>query len=325
MTTEVLAELRHVAATIRGLEVLSDISMSVRRGQSLGVVGETGSGKSMSCRIMSGMLRRLGGTIDAGEVIFEGRDVSKLSEREWRSLRGTRIGYIPQNSLASLNPVMTVGQQLRETLRRFRSRALPWSDEGELLEMVEMPDAARVLRYYPHQLSGGMRQRVAIALGMAGAPDLLIADEPTTALDVTVQREILDLILRLVRGAGRSLVLVTHDLSLVLSICEYVNVIYAGTTVESGAVSDVLRSPSHAYTAALLEAMPRTDRVGRQLASIPGFAPDPRAWPAGCRFAPRCAFAQVACRATEPVLRSDDRDGASRCMRATEKPWLTSL
>jgi oligopeptide/dipeptide ABC transporter ATP-binding protein len=322
--TDVLLELKSVGATIAGTEILSDISVTVERGQSIGLVGETGSGKSMACRLMSGMIRHVGGSIIRGQIQFEGRDVTQLSEKGWRQLRGSRIGYIAQNSLSSLNPVMTVGSQLREAIHLQRDRALPWSDECQLLEMVEMAQPKIVADSYPHQLSGGMRQRVAIALGIAGAPDLLIADEPTTALDVTIQKEILDLLSRLTASSGMSLVLVSHDLSLVAEVCEHVNVLYAGTTVEFGSVGEVMGSPAHAYTAALLGAMPGLATAGHRLTAIPGAPPDPRAWPVGCRFAPRCEFAQPLCCERLPQLMDVTADHQSRCVRMEEKPWLTA-
>jgi oligopeptide/dipeptide ABC transporter ATP-binding protein len=320
----VLLELSGVGATIGRTEILSDISVTVERGQSVGLVGETGSGKSMACRLMSGMLRHVGGSIIRGRIEFDGRDVTLLNEKGWRQLRGSRIGYIAQNSLSSLNPVMTVGNQLREAIHLQRGRALPWTDECQLLKMVEMPRPEIVADSYPHQLSGGMRQRVAIALGIAGAPDLLIADEPTTALDVTIQREILDLLSTLTASSGMSLVLVSHDLSLVAEVCEYVNVLYAGTTVEFGSVREVMGTPAHAYTEALLGAMPGLATAGHPLTAIPGAPPDPRAWPEGCRFAPRCEFAQPLCRAGLPQLIEVTADHQSRCVRMEEKPWLTA-
>jgi oligopeptide/dipeptide ABC transporter ATP-binding protein len=318
----VLLELSGVGATIGRTEILSDISVTVERGQSVGLVGETGSGKSMACRLMSGMLRHVGGSIIRGRIEFDGRDVTLLNEKGWRQLRGSRIGYIAQNSLSSLNPVMTVGKQLREAIHLQRGRALPWTDECQLLKMVEMPRPEIVAESYPHQLSGGMRQRVAIALGIAGAPDLLIADEPTTALDVTIQREILDLLSTLTASSGMSLVLVSHDLSLVAEVCEYVNVLYAGTTVEFGSVREVMGTPAHAYTEALLGAMPGLATAGHPLTAIPGAPPDPRAWPEGCRFAPRCEFAQPLCRAGLPHLIEVTADHQSRCVRMEEKPWM---
>jgi oligopeptide/dipeptide ABC transporter ATP-binding protein len=321
----VLLEISSVGATIGGVEILSDVSVTVERGQSVGLVGETGSGKSMACRLMSGMLRHVGGSIVRGQIQFDDRDVTSLSEKGWRQLRGSRIGYIAQNSLSSLNPVMTVGSQLREAIHLQRERALPWSDEIQLLEMVEMARPKVVADSYAHQLSGGMRQRVAIALGVAGAPDLLIADEPTTALDVTIQREILDLLSRLTSSSGMSLVLVSHDLSLIAEVCERVSVLYAGTTVEFGNVRDVMGNPAHAYTAALLGAMPGLATAGQPLTAIPGAPPDPRAWPVGCRFAPRCEFAQPPCRDRLPQLVEVTADHQSRCVRMEEHPWLIAL
>jgi peptide/nickel transport system permease protein len=322
--TNVLLELQSVGATIAGTEILSDISVVVERGQSVGLVGETGSGKTMACRLMSGMIGHVGGAVVRGKIQFEGRDVTQLSEKGWRQLRGSRIGYIAQNSLSSLNPVMTVGRQLREAIHLQRDKALPWSDEYQLLEMVEMARPRIVGASYPHQLSGGMRQRVAIALGIAGAPDLLIADEPTTALDVTIQKEILDLISRLTTSSGMSLVLVSHDLALVTEVCERISVLYAGTTVEFGSVTEVMETPAHAYTSALLGAMPSLATAGHRLTAIPGAPPDPSAWPGGCRFAPRCEFAQHACRARLPQLLEMNTDHQSRCVRMEEKPWMTT-
>ena len=218
---------------------------SSSRGECVGLVGETGSGKSVTCRALTGMLRWLGARITRGRVLFGGRDIGAVDERCWRSLHGQHIGFIPQNSLSGLDPVMTIGAQLGETVRHLRGSRPKAPDVLALLAQVQMPHPREVYASYPHQLSGGMRQRVMIALAIAGQPELLVADEPTTALDVTVQREILDLMMDLQQRSRMGLVLVSHDLDVVARVSDQVAIMYAGATVEVGATTDVLAKPAH--------------------------------------------------------------------------------
>jgi oligopeptide/dipeptide ABC transporter ATP-binding protein len=295
-----ILDVRNLSATIAGRDVLTAVSFGARRGEALGIVGETGSGKTLSCRAVMGLLPRLGGEVTGGEIVFDGANVTRYSERQWHRLRGRRLALVPQSSLSSLDPVMTIGRQLIETIRLLDPDVDPRGRALELLNQVEMPRAGEVLKTYAHRLSGGMRQRAMIALAITGRPEVLIADEPTTALDVTVQRSILELLGELRRSTGMSLIIVTHDLAVIEAVTDRVAIIYAGMTVESGVTADVLRHPAHPYTRALLAARPSARRLNQRLAAIAGVPPSPDDWPRGCRFAPRCAYAEPRCLAAVP-------------------------
>lgn len=277
---------------------VSDFGISVERNDSIAVVGESGSGKSVSMRAIMGLYghdRRVSVT---GSVIFDGTDISHASRRVLRNLQGERISLISQDALASLNPSLTVGYQLTEPLRVRRgwSRHRAKVRAVELLDMVGIPSARSRMGDYPHQFSGGMRQRVLIASGLALEPDILIADEPTTALDVTIQAQVLQVLRDIRRELGMSLVMITHDMGVVAEIADRVSVMYAGSVVEAGTLTDVFEYPKHPYTTALLQAVPRVDRRHGRLVSIPGSPPSPEDWPSGCAFHPRCKFARDACR-----------------------------
>lgn len=298
---------------INGLPVLSDVSLSLPSHGVLGLVGETGSGKSLTCRSLVGLLSRINGRVVTGSIEFDGREVQSLDEAGWSRLRGRDIGFVPQASLNALDPVMTVGAQLKEAIAHLD----PGADRGarsiELLEMVRMADPRDALRRYPHQLSGGMRQRVMIALALAGRPRLLLADEPTTALDVTVQAAILDVFAELRAATGMAMLLVTHDLGVVADVTDEIAVMYGGTVVERGSTKAVLESPVHPYTAALLGARPSARREGERLTTIPGVPAVPGAWPSGCRFSPRCPYARDICIDIVPRLERSPRGGAAAC------------
>ena len=298
-----LLELEHVAIAIEQARPLVDVNLTVREGEVVGVVGETGSGKSLSCRVALGMTGRLGGRVIRGNVRFKGADVTTLNERGWRKLRGSEIGFVPQASIASLYPLGRVGYQLRAAARRLDPTSDPDERAHELLEQVHMPDPERVLEAYPHELSGGMRQRVMIALALVGRPAVLIADEPTTALDVTVQGAILDLFRELRESTGMAIVFVTHDLGVVRELCSEVNVMYAGEMMEVGSVSEVMGAPAHPYTRALVASDVRHAEPGVPLPIIEGLPPGPGERPEGCPFAPRCPHAVPECavRATRLV------------------------
>jgi len=316
--SEALLTVDGLAVTIGDREVISDVDFQLRRGECLGLVGETGSGKSVTCRALTGLLERIGGRVTRGRLIFDGADLASVPERRWRDLRGRRIGFIPQSSLSGLNPVMTVGRQLMETIGLLRGGADKRMEALELLEQVQMPHPRESFDSYPHELSGGMRQRVMIALGIAGRPDVLVADEPTTALDVTVQREILDLLSDLQEQSQMGLILVTHDLGVVSAVSDRVAIMYAGATVEAGATADVLEQPAHPYTRALLAARPSLLGVGHRLNAIPGHPPDPREWPPGCRFTPRCPLAVAECSASFPSVGVLEKGQRVRCIRSGE-------
>ena len=290
-------ETRHgVARVLRGLTV------DVLRGQTLGIVGESGSGKTVTALSIMRLIRPPG-VITSGQIIFRGRNLLSLSEREMEEVRGDRITMIFQHPRESLNPVLSIGAQIGMVLRRHPRlsgrRALDRA--RELLRLVELPDADRILRAYPHQLSGGMCQRVMIALCIACGPDLLIADEATTALDVTVQLQILRLLRRLREELGLTLIVITHNLGVVAEICQWVAVMYAGELVELGTVHDVFRAPRHPYTARLLACRPTLSGLA-DLPVISGSVPDLITLPQGCPFHPRCPHAQRRCSEEAPAL-----------------------
>ena len=285
------------------------VTFQVQRGQVVGVVGESGSGKSVTALSVMGLVPEPG-RIEAGSrVTLDGRDLVGLRPQELRRLRGREMAMIFQEPMTSLNPVYPVGEQIAESLRVHQGlKKGPAADRAvELLRRVEIPDPAQRAREYPHQLSGGMRQRVMIAMALANDPALLIADEPTTALDVTIQAQILDLLLDLRRELGMGVLLITHDLGVVAETCDRVVVMYAGEVVEEGPVAEVFERPAHPYTQGLLAAVPRPDHRGRQLAVIPGGVPAPTAWPEGCRFRPRCPYAWEPCEREPGLLRAGPR------------------
>ena len=287
----------------RGGEVhaVNDVTFSLRKGELLGVVGESGSGKSVTMMSLLGLLPVPPAEIRAGSVMFEGQDLLTLDPKGLRRVRGGRIGFVFQDPMTSLNPVFTVGHQIAEPLRKHMgmSKKQAAARSKELLELVGIPDADQRLLDYPHQFSGGMRQRVMIAIALACDPQVLIADEPTTALDVTIQAQILDLLADLRAETGMGLVLITHDMGVVAETAERVSVQYAGQKIEEQPVGPLFDRPHHPYTAALLDALPEraTDKL---LPTIPGVVPGQFDRPSGCLFSPRCRFANDKCRTTPP-------------------------
>ncbi|MPY55386.1 dipeptide ABC transporter ATP-binding protein [Streptomyces acidicola] len=279
------------------------VSLRIRRGRITGLVGESGSGKSITARALMRMVPEPGRT-EGGSVRFAGTDLLTLPEREMRAIRGDRIAMVFQDPQASLNPVLTVGQQVAEALIVHGERRAKATQRAvELLDMVGIPDPERRAGEYPHQFSGGMRQRVVIAMALARDPDLLIADEPTTALDVTIQAQILRLLAELRERTGVAVLMITHDMGVVAELCDEVAVMYGGRIVETGTAETVFTAPAHPYTRALLRAMPRLDSpAGGRLPAIPGQPPDPANLPTGCAFNPRCVLAHDRCRAEIPVL-----------------------
>ena len=270
------------------LRAVDDVSFHIARGETLGLVGESGSGKSMSALAVIGLVPPPG-RIAAGAVRFDGRDLTGLREKEMRRIRGASVGFVFQEPMTALNPVFTIGSQLVETLAAHSIATGRAAEQKavELLEAVRLPDPERRLRDYPHQLSGGQRQRALIAMALACNPALLIADEPTTALDVTVQAEILDLLREMKERFGLALLLITHDLGVVAETADRVAVMYAGRIVEQSPVADLFANPLHPYTRGLLGSMPGREQ-GRHLRAIPGVVPPLGALPPGCTFAPRC-------------------------------------
>ncbi len=301
-----------------GPTLVSDVSFRLAPGHVLGLVGESGCGKTMTARSLMGLLPE-GVSVSGGSILFQGTDLAGLTEGQLNDIRGREIAMISQEPMVALDPMFSVSAQLTQPLRRFRKvgRAEAKRIAVTLLEQVGIVDAQRVLKSYPHQLSGGMAQRVAIALALTGEPKLLIADEPTTALDVTVQAEILSLLRALVRSTGLAVVIVSHDLGVVADICDDVAVMYAGEIIESGSAVEVLDHPAHPYTMALLGAnphVPEHEPVPLRLASIAGTVPAPGTWPVGCRFAGRCQFTTDNCRKPFSALPAHER-GSVRCIR----------
>lgn len=302
--TPVLAVDKLTVATADGVPLVQELDLQLARGQTLAIVGESGCGKSMTALALMGLLPA-GIHVTAGQVRFGAQDLAQLPEAQLRDLRGNALSMVFQEPMTSLNPVLTIGEQIEEVLWRHRdaSRQQARKRAIELLQLVQLPDAVQRLRAYPHQLSGGQRQRVMIASALACNPQLLIADEPTTALDVTMQAGILDLLQTLQRQSGLALLLITHDLSVVAQVADEVLVMYAGRKVESGPTREVLTRPRHPYTQLLLQARPHgTLPRDQRLAEIPGMVLPPHERKGGCNFAPRCPHAQVRCTGSTPVL-----------------------
>jgi oligopeptide/dipeptide ABC transporter ATP-binding protein len=317
-TSATVAEIGGLAISIAGCEIVSRVDLAVAAGESVGLVGESGSGKSVTCRSLIGMLGFIGASITSGQVLIAGRDMTSASQRQWRQLRGTTVSLVPQASLAGLDPLIRVGAQLSEVIRRFDRRADTAARSLELLDQVQMRRPGEVLRAFPHELSGGMRQRAMIALAVAGRPKLLIADEATTALDATVQRSVLQLLTRLRAELGMALLLVSHDLGVVRTATDRVAVMYAGTVVEQAASTRIFHRPRHPYTAGLTAADPALVPPGKRLRSLLGDPPQPGAWAAGCRFAPRCGYRQEVCDESLPPLVVAADGDAVACVRAAE-------
>ncbi len=292
------------------------VGFSVARGRTLGIVGESGCGKSVTSLAVMGLLPK-GGAEVSGRVLFEGRDLLREPDRVVRDLRGDRLAMIFQEPMTSLNPAYTVGDQIVEAVMRHRRMSKKEAGERavEMLRRVRIPNPEARFHDYPHRLSGGMRQRVMIAMALACDPDLLIADEPTTALDVTIQAQILDLMRRLREETSAAIVLITHDLGVVAEVCDEVLVMYAGQVVERAPVEVLFRFPQHPYTVGLLGALPRLDRRRPRLAAIEGTVPNMAAPPEGCRFQARCPFRIPKC-AEMPPLAPVEAGHLSRCWRA---------
>ncbi|WP_186420833.1 ABC transporter ATP-binding protein [Bosea sp. CS1GBMeth4] len=316
-----LLRLQDFTVSVRGeVPIVRGVGLSVARGEALGIVGESGCGKSIT---WLAALRLLGqGMTTAGQVLLDGRDVAQLSERELARVRGGRIALIFQDPSSALNPVQRIGTQLAEVLRLHRGLTgdAARREALRLLDRVGIPDGPRRLRQYPHEFSGGMNQRVMIALALAGEPDLLVADEPTTALDATIQAQILDLIRDIRREAGMALVLISHDIGVVGDLCDRVAVMYAGRIVETAPTRDLLTRPRHPYTQGLLAALPTLEGPRRRLQPIAGTVPAPAAIPPGCAFAPRCPVAVARCGGEVPELVFAGQDRRAACLRLGELP-----
>ena len=298
--------------THRGIvQAVNGISFGIREGELVGLVGETGCGKSVTARSVLGLVRPPG-RIAEGEITFDGIDLRSLSRREFRKLRGTGISFVPQNPWGALNPILRIERQFRNVIRAHTdaSRQECWDMSLAMLQKVGIQGPERILKGYAHQLSGGMAQRVVMAIALVLNPRLVIADEPTTGLDVTIQRQILDMVMQLLEEERRAMLLVTHDLGVVAQYCHRVIVMYAGKIVEEGPVSEVFVEPGHPYTQALLAAIPRP---GHKLVSLRGRVPSLIDYPAGCPFHDRCDFAFEQCSAEEPLLRELSTGRRSAC------------
>jgi len=300
------------------INAVDNISFSVKKGGAVALVGESGSGKSMTALSVMRLVPAPG-KIASGEIRFRDVDLLKLSDSEMRKHRGNDIAMIFQEPMTSLNPVFKVGDQVAEAIviHRKVNKREAWKQAGEMLNLVSIPDPHKRLHDYPHQLSGGMRQRVMIAMALSCDPDLLIADEPTTALDVTIQAQIMELLARLKEQLGLSLLLITHDLGIVAEFCERVIVMYTGRVVEEAAVRALFATPKHPYTEGLLKSLPNLaeDATGgpRRLVTIPGMVPDIAALPRGCKFNPRCPYVMPICLGDEPARMVVGPDHDARC------------
>ncbi|NLD17781.1 MAG: ABC transporter ATP-binding protein [Tissierellia bacterium] len=284
------------------VKAVSDLSLNIKKGESLGLVGETGAGKTTTALSIIGLVPDPPGKIVEGEILYKNEDLRKYSEKQMRRVRGSEISMIFQDPMTSLNPVISVGDQIQEVilLHKKISRADATIEAIKTLELVGIPGS----RYdeYPHQFSGGMKQRIVIACALACNPNLLIADEPTTALDVTIQAQVLVLIEKLKKEFNTSLLMITHDLGVVAEICDRVGVMYAGSIVEMGAIRDVYENPLHPYTKGLFNSLPRLNDLRKRLEPIPGAMPNPTDLSAGCSFAPRCKFKSKECDCSKPQL-----------------------
>ena len=324
-TTHALLSVRDLRVTFqrsgeKPFVAVDGVSFDVRPGETVGLVGESGCGKSVTSLAIMGLLPRRGVTVE-GEVSFQGTNLLTQPAEKMRDRRGRDLGMIFQDPLSSLNPVISIGIQVTEVLERHRglSRKAAMPIARDMLDKVGIPDPDRRLKDYPHQLSGGMRQRALIAMALACQPRLLIADEPTTALDVTIQAQILALLKELVQDTGTALVMITHDLGVVAGLCDRVNVLYGGKIVERGERHPLFASPRHPYTAGLLASIPRLDAPrGERLTPIPGSVSDNLPWDHACAFAPRCPNALEVCREVRPELLDDSGNRALRCHNPVE-------
>lgn len=297
------------------VKAVNGVSLNVEKGKVLGVVGESGSGKSVT---MLSVLKLLGtmGKIKSGSIIFDGEDLVTKDERYMRNIRGNRIGMIFQDPMTSLNPVLTVGYQLREPLITHKNMSKDEAQKRavEMLEAVGIPDPASRLESYPHEFSGGMRQRVMIAMAICCNPELIIADEPTTALDVTIQAQILDLMKKLRKNLSTSIIIITHDLGIVADIADEIAVMYAGNVVEKGLCEDVFYNPKHPYTLGLLQSVPNPDKMTKErLVPIKGYPPDLLNLPQGCPFSARCSHAMKICLKANPKFQDIGNGHCVRC------------
>lgn len=303
------------------IKSVDGVDIELREGTTLGIVGESGSGKSVTALSVMGLLMGTTGKVAEGEILFEGRDLTKLDDEERRKMRGEKISMIFQEPMTSLNPVMKIGDQITECILMHNniSKQEAWDKAVEMLKLTGVPRVERMMKEYPFQLSGGQRQRVMIVMALVCKPKILIADEPTTALDVTIQAQILDLMENLKQKTGTSILFITHDLGVVAEVCDDVVVMYSGRVVEKGDVRSIFASPSHPYTRGLLASIPKLGECAEELESIPGNVPNPKYMPQGCKFAPRCSCAFDKCREEEPGFYDVGEGHMSRCWLCEKK------
>ena len=326
MPQEVLLEVKDLrteffSSKTSSVTAVANVSFNINKGEILGLVGESGCGKSVASLSVMQLLKDTPGKITNGEIILDGVDLVKASNEEVRKIRGGKMSMIFQEPMSALNPSMRIDKQMIETIRLHsdmtKEQAL--AHAAEMLKKVGIPDPPRVLKNYPHQLSGGMSQRVMIAMAMSNDPKLLIADEPTTALDVTIQAQILDLMKKIQKEEQSSILLITHDLGVVAEMCSRVIVMYAGKIVEEAPVETLFGNPSHPYTQGLIASVPKLGSGVKVLPSIPGSVPDLAAMPEGCRFAPRCKYATDKCRKENPELFQIGENHKCRCWLVQDK------
>ncbi len=327
MTTknQTLLDINHLSVSFRTADgdakAVDDVSFSIAEGETVGVVGESGCGKTVTALAILRLVPEPPGRIDGGEIIYKGTNILALPMREMRKIRGNEISMIFQEPMTSLNPVFTCGYQIQEAviLHQKVGKKESMSRTLDMLGLVGIPDPAICAKSYPHQLSGGMRQRVMIAMALSCRPSLLIADEPTTALDVTIQAQILELLQSLQQRLGMAVLMITHDLGIVAETAERVVVMYAGQVVESGRVADIFHAPRHPYTIGLQASIPRGSKKGEKLTAIPGRVPDAYAHPTGCRFRDRCPFAEERCALGAIELREVGPQHRARCWKDVSK------
>ena len=320
MSQENLLEVKHLRTEFfsskkSSVTAVDDVSFDIKKGEIVGLVGESGCGKSVTSLSIMQLLKDTPGKITNGEVIFQGHNLLDASKKEMLDIRGDKMSMIFQEPMSSLNPSMRIDKQMIEGIRLHTplTKAEARKKAADILSQVGIPDPQRVLKNYPHQLSGGMSQRVMIAMAMSCEPDLLIADEPTTALDVTIQAQILELMKKIQQDKGMSILLITHDLGVMAEMCSRVIVMYAGKIVEEAPVEILFANPTHPYTQGLIASVPKLGSGVKVLPSIPGSVPDLSAMPKGCRFAPRCKYATEKCHQEQPELLSVGEKQKCRC------------
>ena len=316
-----LLSVENLSVRIGAVEPLSNISFALQRGEILGLVGESGSGKSLTALAIAGLLPLIGGRISEGAVRFDGTDLAALPDAALRPYRCKRIAFVTQNPMTALDPVQRIGEQVDVVARLHLglSRQAARARTIDTLTRMRIAEAATICDAYPHQLSGGMKQRIVIAMALAGEPDLIIADEPTTALDVTVQAQIIHILGQLVREGDLGLVLITHDMGVVAQICDRVAVLYAGRLAETRPVASLFARPAHPYTAALIDCIPREGMAPGSLTGIAGIVPSVVAYPSGCRFHPRCPRAGDLCKDVQPKITPLAEGGGFACHHPLEQ------